>query len=87
MGITYSHRFNSPGSVDTALISGSPTVVWLKSISVWSELHLFQVGVGSVGSNFIFGFLDMMMFMNDWTKDLTKSAFSYGRMYPTGLLM
>jgi hypothetical protein len=27
------------------------------------------------------------MFMNDWTKDLTKSAFSYGRMYPTGLLM
>ena len=85
--ITYSHRFNSPGSVDTARISGSPAVVLLKSISVWPGLQLFQVGVGSAGSNFVFGFLDMMMFTNDWMKDLMKSALSYGSVCPKKLLM
>ena len=78
-GRTYLHRSSNPRSVDTSLISGSPAGVMLKSISLWSELQRFQVGVGSVGSNFEFGSRDMTKFRKDWLKAWTKFALSYGR--------
>ena len=80
--VTHLHRFKIPLSVWTSLISGAPSTVLLKSISLCDPTHGSNTGEIFVLSHFTFGVSDIAKSRKASANALTKTTLSYGGAVP-----